>query len=194
VRVYSGADRRSAVGQPDAARFDPSGVGCYDTNSLAAPGFRFSSRHMDKTLHDLGGIVLNGLPTFFLVLILAVCVKYLYLKPLEKVLAERFRLTEGARKAADESLRSAGDRVAEYEQALVRARGEIYEEQAEFLRRLHDEQAEQVRLARQESDKQAAAIKASIAQDAQTARLSLESQSDTLASQIADAILERRVA
>jgi len=138
---------------------------------------------MDKTLHDLGGIVLNGLPTFFLVLILAVCVKYLYLKPLEKVLAERFRLTEGARKAADESLRSAGDRVAEYEQALVRARGEIYEEQAE-----------QVRLARQESDKQAAAIKASIAQDAQTARLSLESQSDTLASQIADAILERRVA
>ena len=43
---------------------------------------------MDKILHDLGGIVLNGLPTFFLVLILAACVKYLYLNPLEKVLAE----------------------------------------------------------------------------------------------------------
>ena len=149
---------------------------------------------MDKTLHDLGGIVLNGLPTSFLVLILAVCVKYLYLKPLEKILAERFKLTEGARKAAEDSLKSAGDRVAEYEQALVGARGEIYEEQAEFLRKLHDEQAEQVRLARQESDKQVAAIKASIAQDAQTARQNLESQSDTLASQIADAILERRVA
>ena len=31
---------------------------------------------MDKILHDLGGIVLNGLPTFFLVLILAFFVKF----------------------------------------------------------------------------------------------------------------------
>ena len=54
---------------------------------------------MEKTLHDLGGIILEGLPTFFLVLILAVFVKFLYLNPLEKVLAERFRLTEGARQA-----------------------------------------------------------------------------------------------
>ena len=55
---------------------------------------------MDKILHDLGGLVLNGLPTFFLVLILAFFVKILYLNPLDKVLKERFRLTEGARKAA----------------------------------------------------------------------------------------------
>ncbi len=74
---------------------------------------------MDKILHDLGGIVLNGLPTFFLVLILAACVKYLYLNPLEKVLAERYRLTEGARKAAEDSLKSADTKIAEYEDKLA---------------------------------------------------------------------------
>ncbi len=149
---------------------------------------------MDKTLHDLGGIVLNGLPTFFLVLVLAFCVRYLYLKPLEKVLAERFRLTEGARKAAEESLKSADTKIAEYEAALAAARGEIYREQSEFLSRLHAEQAERVRVVRTESDRQIAAAKQSIAQEADAARLALEAQNDTLAAQIADAILGRQAA
>jgi hypothetical protein len=42
---------------------------------------------MAETLHDLGGIVFNGLPAFFLVLIIAFFVRFLHLKPLEKVLA-----------------------------------------------------------------------------------------------------------
>src|SRR5579863_4538643 len=96
---------------------------------------------MDKTLHDLGGIVLYGLPTFFLVLILAFFVKHLYLKPLEKVLAERFRLTEGARKAAEESLRNADSKIGEYQKALSEARAGIYKDQAEFLSKLHAEQS-----------------------------------------------------
>jgi len=137
---------------------------------------------------------LNGLPTFFLVLILSFCVKYLYLKPLERVLAERFRLTEGARKAAEESLKSADTKIAEYENALARARGEIYQEQSEFLRALQAEQAEKVRGARAESDQQVAAIKESIAKEADTARAGLEAQSNTLAAQIADAILGKQAA
>jgi F-type H+-transporting ATPase subunit b len=149
---------------------------------------------MDKTLHDLGGIVLNGLPTFFLVLILAFFVKILYFKPLEKVLAERFRLTEGARKAAEESLKNADTRIAEYQDKLNRARNEIYQEQAEFLRNLHAEQSEQARIVRAESDARMAAIKLSIAGEADAARENLEKQSDALAGQIADAILRRGVA
>jgi F0F1-type ATP synthase membrane subunit b/b' len=149
---------------------------------------------MDQTLHALGGIVLNGLPTFFLIIILAVCVKYLYLKPLDKVLAERFRLTEGARKAAEESLRNADAKVSEYEAALAQARSDIYREQAEFLTKVHAEQTEQVRVARAESDARVAAAKAAIAKDAETAQQSLEAQSELLAGQIADAILARRAA
>src|SRR5579863_1292851 len=97
---------------------------------------------MVQTLHDLGGIVLNALPTFFLIVILAFFVKFLYLNPLEKVLAERFRLTEGARKAAEESLKNADTKIAEYQEALSRARNEIYLEQSAFLQKVHAEQSE----------------------------------------------------
>src|ERR1700691_4034108 len=114
---------------------------------------------MDKTLHDLGGIVLNGLPTFFLVLILAFFVKFLYLRPLEKVLAERFRLTEGARKAAEDSLKNADTKIAEYQDALSNARNEIYQEQAAFLQKFHAEQAELAHAARAESEARVAEIK-----------------------------------
>src|ERR1019366_4459857 len=129
---------------------------------------------MDKTLHDLGGIVLNGLPTFFLVLILAFFVKHLYLKPLEKVLAERFRLTEGARKAAEDSLKSADSKIAEYQEALASARGAIYHEQAEFLKQLNTEQAEQSRNVRLEAEQRVAAIKSLLAAEASAVQASLE--------------------
>jgi F0F1-type ATP synthase membrane subunit b/b' len=149
---------------------------------------------MDKTLHDVAGIVLNGLPTFFLILILAACVKYLYLNPLEKVLAERYRLTEGARKAAEDSLKSADSKIAEYEDALTKARYEIYQEQAEFLRKVNEEQSEQVRAVRIDSEQRISSAKLAIAEEARLATEGLESQSDTLAAQIADAVLSRRVA
>jgi F0F1-type ATP synthase membrane subunit b/b' len=47
---------------------------------------------------------------------------------------------------------------------------------------------------RTESDRQIAAAKQSIAQEADAARLALEAQNDTLAAQIADAILGRQAA
>src|ERR1700679_1965776 len=149
---------------------------------------------MDKTLQDLGGIVLEGLPTFFLVLILALFVKYLYMKPLEKVLDERFRLTEGARKAAEESLKNADTKVAEYQEALSKARADIYKEQAEFLGKIHAEQAEQIQKVRTESESKIAAMKLDLATEAAIAREGLAAQSDALAGQIADAILGRRAA
>ena len=148
---------------------------------------------MDKTLHDLGGILLSGLPTFFLVLILAFFVKTLYVAPLKKVLAERHRLTEGAKKAAEDSFRNAESKVAEYEEALNRARGEIYQEQAEFLRQIHAEQAERTRAVRAEADQRTAAAKAELAAEAEAARRSLEAQTEALAGQIADSILRAEV-
>jgi F0F1-type ATP synthase membrane subunit b/b' len=149
---------------------------------------------MDKTLQDLGGIILSGLPTFFLVIILAFFVKFLYLNPLEKVLAERFRLTEGARKAAEDSLKNADTKIAEYQDALNRARNDIYLEQAAFLQKIQAEQAEAARAVREESDSRVAAIKLSVAKEADTARDGLEAQAEALAGQIADAILSRRAA
>lgn len=147
---------------------------------------------MNQTLHDLGGIIVEGLPTFFIVLILAFIVRNLYLKPLDKILTERYRLTEGARKAAEASLKSADTKIAEYQAALSRARAEIYQEEAAFLQQLHAEQAEMARATREQSDARVAEIKISIAKEADAARGTLEAQAETLAAQIADVILLRR--
>jgi F0F1-type ATP synthase membrane subunit b/b' len=149
---------------------------------------------MNQTLHDLGGIVLNGLPTFFLVLLLSLCVKYLYLNPLDKVLAERYRLTEGARKAAEESLRNADARIGDYEKALAEARGQIYREQSEFLQKLQTAQADEIQKMRAESDSQLRAAKDAINAEAAAVLGNLEAESDVLANQIAEAILGRGAA
>lgn len=137
---------------------------------------------------------MNGLPTFFLVLLLAYYLKFMFFKPLDKVLAERHSLTEGARQAAEESLKAADSKISEYEARLNQARSEIYREQELFLRKLNEEQAAQARASRAESDAQIAEIKRGIATEAEAARASLSAQSDVLAGQIADAILLRRVA
>jgi F0F1-type ATP synthase membrane subunit b/b' len=148
---------------------------------------------MDQTLHDLGGIVLEGLPTFFLVLLLAVLVKYLYFRPLDKVLEERFRLTDGARQAAEDSLKNADAKISEYENSLSRARAEIYAEQARFLQSLQAEQAVKAQSIRIEAEQRVAAVKQSVAQQVNESRANLEAQSEALATQIADAVLQRRV-
>jgi F-type H+-transporting ATPase subunit b len=147
---------------------------------------------MDKIFHDLGGIVLNALPTSIIVLILAIFVRQLYLKPLETVLAERHRRSEGARTAAEEVLHSADSKVAAYEKSLEDARGQIYAEQAEFLRNLHSEQVARARTAKATSDSTLAAVRQSVAIEAAQARTGLAEQSDRLASDIADSVLSRR--
>jgi F0F1-type ATP synthase membrane subunit b/b' len=147
---------------------------------------------MDKLLHDLGGIVLNALPTSIIVLILAIFVKRLYLKPLEAVLAERFRLTEGARLAAEAGLQSADSKIAAYETALEKARGEIYAEQTEFLTKLHAEQSARAQASKAASDSTLAAIRQAMAAEAAEARLGLAAHSEQLASEIADSMLARR--
>ena len=148
---------------------------------------------MDKLLNDLGGIVLNGLPTAIIVLILAVFVRRFYLKPLEAVLAERHRLSEGARQAADQSLHSADSKIAAYQTALDEARGKIYAEQAEFLTKLNAEQTARAHAAKAESDKTLAQTRQSLAAEAQAARADLSAQSEQLASEIANSMLAARV-
>ena len=135
---------------------------------------------------------MNALPTSIIVLILAIFVKQFYLKPLEAVLAERFRLTEGARKAAEAGMQSADLKIAEYEAALETARGEIYAEQAEFLRNLHAEQSQRTKVAKAASDSTLAAVRQSMAVEAAEARQGLAAQSEQLASEIANSMLARR--
>src|ERR1700693_2390103 len=93
---------------------------------------------MDVILHQLSALVLKALPTFVLVLLLFAYLKQVFFKPMKKVLHERYEVTEGARKGAEESLRRAAARTAEFEAAMRAARSEVYKEQEQLHKQLQE--------------------------------------------------------
>ena len=147
---------------------------------------------MDATLHQLGQVLLQGLPTFFLVLFLHFYLKSVFFKPLEKVLQARKDATEGARKSAAESLERAAAKAASYEESIRAARSEIYQEQESLRRKWRDEQTAQLTDSRQRAEVTVKTAKAEILVQAQQARQSLSASSQILADEITNAILQRR--
>jgi F-type H+-transporting ATPase subunit b len=149
---------------------------------------------MAETLHALGQILLQALPTFFLVIFLYIYLNQMYFKPFGKVLAERRALTEGAREQARMSLDRAAERMGVYEASLRAERGELYKEQEEQRRKWRDEQAAEIREARRRMDQKIAEAKADLKAQAAQAKQSLTANSQALANEIVQAILDRRPA
>ena len=147
---------------------------------------------MDETLNALGGLLLKALPTFVLLVLLHFYLKFIFFRPLEKVLRKRFELTEGARRSAELSLETAARKTAEYETALREARSEMYREQEQARHRLREEQAAAVADARGKAEEMVNQAREQLAEEAARARESLKGESETLAASIATAILERR--
>ena len=70
--------------------------------------------------------MLKAIPTVCLLLILHFYLKAVLFKPLQKILNQRDELTEGARKAAQQSLDGAEKKQQEYEAKFRDARAEVY--------------------------------------------------------------------
>lgn len=149
---------------------------------------------MEATLHALSGILLRAIPTFLLVIFLYFYLKYIFFKPLDKVLRARYEATEGARLRAEESLQKAAAKTAEYEAAIRAARAEVYQQQEKLHRQLQEEQAASVQAARQQAEAAVRDAKAELAAEMEQAKKDLAAQSDALAGQIAEAILNRGAA
>ena len=145
-------------------------------------------------LHALAGILLRAIPTFLLVILLHLYLKSMFFKPLEKVLHRRYDATEGARKAAEQSLEEAAARTAKYEETLRAAKQKLYHEQEQVHKELQEREAAAVAEARASAEAQVKAAVAQLAFDAEDAKSSLAGQSDVLAQQIADQILRRSAA
>ena len=149
---------------------------------------------MAETLNALGGLLIKALPTFLLLVLLHFYLKFIFFRPLEKVLRKRFELTEGARRSAEASLEAAARKTAEYEAALREARSQMYHEQEEARRRWREEQAAAIQDARGKAQTLVTRTRAELAEDAARARESLKAESEALAERITAAILERRPA
>ena len=149
---------------------------------------------MEETLRQLGGILLRAVPTFILVVLLHLYLKFIFFKPLERVLRERYDATEGARKLAEESIARASQKADEYESALRAARAETYKEMEHLRRKLQDDRAASVKQARAEADAAVAHAKESLAAEVEALKQNLQAESDTLADRIASKILTGRAA
>jgi F-type H+-transporting ATPase subunit b len=146
---------------------------------------------MEATLHALGEIVLKGLPTFFLLILLHFYLKRTFFAPLEKVLAQRYDATTGARKQAEGALAKAEAKAKEYEEAIRNARTEVYKENEAMRKRWRDEQGVALADARAKSDALVAQSKADLAGDVSVARATLQAESERIADGITAAILRR---
>ncbi|HEV3196306.1 MAG TPA: hypothetical protein VGZ73_00320 [Bryobacteraceae bacterium] len=149
---------------------------------------------MEATLHQLGEILLKAVPTFLLVVLLHFYLKYIFFKPLERVLHERYLATEGARKIAQESLARAASKTAEYEAALRAARNEIYQAEEQVHKQLQEKETADLMAARQQAEALVKEAKAQLARDVESAKAGLAPESELLANQIAESMLRRSAA
>jgi F-type H+-transporting ATPase subunit b len=146
---------------------------------------------MEETLRQLGGILLRAVPTFILVVLLHLYLKFIFFKPLERVLQERYDATEGARKLADESLARASQKAADYEAALRAARSETYKELEQLRLQLQDDRTASVKEARARAESAIAQAKASLGAEVELLKRDLQAESGALADRIATKILGR---
>ncbi len=144
---------------------------------------------MDQTLSALGDILLQALPTFFLVIVLYFYLRKTFFGPLGQVLAERREATSGARERAEEMFQRAEQKAAEYEAKLQAARGEIFREIDAERQRAVEAQAARVKEARGQAEAQVRAARAQIAEDVAAAKLALGAQVESLSGQIVERVL-----
>jgi len=147
---------------------------------------------MNVLLDELGQLALKALPTVILLILLHLYLKWMFYRPLDSVLRERYEATGGAREAAAESVRIADAKAAEYDEALRQARSELLKTQEEARLRLRLHQSEEIAKMRRHNEGLVLAVRAEISAEVELARQNLEAETDALAEQIVGVLLERR--
>jgi F-type H+-transporting ATPase subunit b len=149
---------------------------------------------MEQTLQALGGILLKSTVTIVLLILLHFYLKAVLFQPLDRVIKERRKLTEGARELAEASLAAATRKAEEYEAKLRDARAVVYKQQEEIRKQWLQEQAKQVAAARETSESAVKTAREALALDSAAARKSLQESSTMVADQIVATVLGRRSA
>ncbi|HEX5228075.1 MAG TPA: ATP synthase F0 subunit B [Bryobacteraceae bacterium] len=149
---------------------------------------------MEKTLHDLGQLLLKAIPTVFLLLVVHFYLKFVFFKPMSKVLAERRAATAGQRESAEALRAKAEEQTRSIEEQLRQAHEAIYQEQDEARRQWTSEQTAQLDEARQKARELIHQSKQQLDAEAVDAKNKLGAYADTLADQIAKTLLERSAA
>lgn len=110
---------------------------------------------------------------------------------MERVLSERHKRAEGARQQAEAGRAAVQEKLRAYNDALKKARAEIFAEQEAVRRRVLDERQAAINLARAGAQNDLQAAKKSLTADVEAVRVQLEQSSAELAGEIAETILTK---
>jgi F-type H+-transporting ATPase subunit b len=141
------------------------------------------------TLHKLGELLLNSIPSIICLLIVWTAYRNIVQKKLQTVLAKRHAQTEGAIQEAQAQIAKAEARTAEYEQRLREARSHVYQAQEARRRHIMDKRSAALAQARQQADEMVKRAHTDLERDVQEARATLQQQAEALAEQIIHLIL-----
>ena len=144
---------------------------------------------MDKTLHQVGELLLGSIPAIVFLLLSFGLYRWLVYEPLSRMLEERYRNTEGAFEQAKGDIAAAEARTAEYEQRIREARMAIFkaqEQRREEALKARYAAAQEARIA---AERRVAQERANLEQQAAGARAGLEREADQLADEIIRAVL-----
>ncbi len=145
---------------------------------------------MDAILRQLGELLLGAVPTVVLLVLLFIAYRVIVHGRLEEVLKERHARTQGAVEKAKADIGAADARTAEYEQRIRDAKMALYKAQEARRRQLMEARSAAVTEARAAADAQVKAARQQLEREVAAAKAALESQSDTLASEVIRTVLK----
>jgi F0F1-type ATP synthase membrane subunit b/b' len=145
---------------------------------------------MQQIVHQLGELFLQAVPTVLIVLAFYLMMRALFFKPLLAVMAERDARTVGARKAAAAAEAAAAERLKRYQEALRKARAQVYAEQEAARKKVLDERAARLKEARAKATEEVASAKELVAKELADALREMRSAVEQLASEIARRVLQ----
>lgn len=142
-------------------------------------------------LHQLGDLFLQAVPTVVIVFFFYLYMRWAFFTPIQKAMAERESRIEGARKDAAAVQASANQELQDYNDALKKARAEIYAEQELARQAIVEERSKNLRALRSLAQKEVAEAKKKIDAELAAARKEIEASAPAMASEITRSILEK---
>lgn len=144
-----------------------------------------------ELLHQLGELFLGAVPTVVIVLLFYFFLRWAFFTPIQKAMAERSALIEGARAEAAQAEAAAKQELDAYSEALRKARAEIFAEQEAARQVVLDERAQLLKSMRMREQEEVQKAKAQIDVELATARAEVDRETPALASDIARVVMQR---
>ena len=144
-----------------------------------------------EILRQLGNLFLQAVPTVIIVFVFYLFMRWAFFTPIQKAMAEREAKIEGARKDAAAVQAAANQDLQNYDEALKKARAEIYAEQEQARQAILQERSKNLKAMRTLAQKEVAEGKKKIEAEMVAARKEIEASAPAMAAEIARSVLEK---